>query len=67
MDYDFLKVWQTICENLDLDWQEELQEARNEIQGILDTAKPYQSLMEIEEFLLYTYGLEADYIDQFIY
>ena len=67
MDYDFLTVWQTVCENLDLDWQDELQEARNEIQAILDTAKPYQSLMEIEEFLLYTYGLESDYIEQFLY
>ena len=67
MDYDFLNVWQTVCDNLGLDWQDELQEARNEVQSILDTSKPYQSLMEIEEFLLYTYGLESDYIDQFIY
>lgn len=67
MDYDFLTVWQTVCENLGLDWQDELNEARSEIQAILDTSKPYQSLMEIEEFLLYTYGLESDYIEQFIY
>jgi len=67
MDYDFLNVWQTICNDLDLDWQDELNEARNEIQGILDTEKPYQSLMEIEEFLIQNYGLEADYIEHFIY
>jgi len=67
MDYDFLTVWKTICDNLDLDWQDELNEARNEIQGILDVSKPHQSLMEIEEFLISTYGLESDYIEQFLY
>ena len=67
MDYDFLVVWQTVCENLDLDWQDELQEARNEIQCLIDVEKPHQSLMEIEEFLIQTYGLESDYIEQFIY
>ena len=67
MNYDFLNVWQTVCENLGLDWQDELQEARNEVQSILDTSKPYQSLMEIEEFLIQNYGLETDYVEYFIY